>query len=269
MDKHSSVWCYVIYGRNTLAYYDAMFENITLAIKVHAHVVICTLIEDEDFLKVYFNEFISDITILSFDKDIECSYPKFLRYMVPLYLSSDYYFFKDSDSLVTDCEIKYMTEWMENQAGDCLILRDHPLHVAPILGGMFGFKNELAKNVALMLVSMFESGVVKYRDPYLYDQLWLAKIIYPLVRSTARVYSSHFYYFNENVIHTINEWDSSDYIGRQFFTETDMKLLKYNSYYQSGPLAVPFYPNISFIYQKARPLIWCASLLSLFKRLFR
>ncbi len=266
-NKISTVWCYVLYGRDTLKYFDAMHHNIILAENNGARVVICTLSSDEPFVREYFKDYLSRIDILSFDRDMECKYPKFLRYLVPLLLSADYYFYKDSDSIVTQTEIRRMNEWVSMDNTSCLIFRDHPLHVAPILGGMFSLKKSLAKKVACSLNEMLSQGAVKHKDPYLYDQLWLSENVYPLVHFDSIVYTSHLFYFGENYRSTREEWDSINHIGAQHFEleGANKKLLSYEAYYDSGLLSLPFFKDVAVIYQRARIVIFAAVLLRFLK----
>jgi hypothetical protein len=266
------VWCYSLFGRDINSYYVAMQLNIAIANDNNVKIVIATLCGDLKFIKDYFKFANDTVSIISFEDDYAKRYPKLLRYLIPLYYQYNYYFFKDSDSVVTKLELKYSNEWMENQDSNCIIIRDHPLHVAPILGGMFGLSSNEAKRSASLLFQDFSDDKIKSKDGYLYDQLWLGKSLYPIVKLRSTIYSSHFSYIGEKVIDTYKYWNSNKYIGSQHFESTINIELKYHSLielYSIGKLSLPFYKKIPSVYQKTRIVLYTAYFRSLFRKIVR
>jgi hypothetical protein len=272
LNEKEVAWCYSLFGRNINSYYEAMKFNITIARKNNVKIIIATLCEDVMFIKDYF-EFANDtVSIISFKENYAKKYPKLLRYLIPLNYNYDYYFFKDSDSVVTESELGFSDEWINNNDSDCIIIRDHPLHTAPILGGMFGLSSKLAKYSANLLLQNFCDGKVNFEDGYLYDQLWLGKCIYPMVKFNSSIYSSHFSYLGENVIDTYKYWNSNEYIGAQHFENTTNLELKYKKLirlYSVGKLSVPFYERISSVYQKTRIVLYTAYFIGVFRNIVR
>ena len=60
----------------------------------------------------------------------------------------DYIAIRDTDSRISPREVHAMLEWLDSGA-DIHIMRDHPYHNAPIMGGMWGIKGgkyQLIKN---------------------------------------------------------------------------------------------------------------------------
>jgi len=266
------VWCYSLFGRDVNSYYVAMKLNVAIARDNNVKIVIATLNEDLIFIKDYFKFVNETVTIISFNEDYAEQYPKLLRYLIPLSYQYDYYFFKDSDSVVTELELKYSNEWMERKSSNCIIIRDHPLHVAPILGGMFGLSSNIAITSANLLFQELSNGKVKFKDGYLYDQLWLGKNIYPMVKFSSFIYSSHFSYSGEKVIDTNKYWNSKKYIGSQHFESTTNIELKYHKLielYSIGNLSLPFYERIASAYQKTRVVLYMAYLRRLIKKIVR
>lgn len=69
------------------------------------------------------------------------------------------------------------------------ILRDHPYHTMPIVGGMWGMKRgALSESMASLLRNRF-AGSAKFND----DQLFLQEVVYPKVKHVALVHSSNSY----------------------------------------------------------------------------
>lgn len=266
------VWCYSLFGRNINSYYVAMKLNITIAKENNIKIVIATLSEDLLFIKDYFKFASETVTIVSFEEEYAKKYPKLLRYLIPLNYQFDYYFFKDSDSVVTELELKYSNEWMKYKDSNCIIIRDHPLHIAPILGGMFGLSSGTAQKSANLLFQELVNGKVKFKDGYLYDQLWLGKNIYPLVKSNSFIYSSHFSYLGEKIIDTNKHWNSKNCIGSQHFENPINIELKYHKLidlYSAGNLSLPFYERFSSLYQKTRLVLYTAYFRNIFRKIVR
>jgi hypothetical protein len=97
---------------------------------------------------------------------------------------SDVMISRDCDSRITLREVNAVNEWL---LSDKLfhIMRDHPWHNAPILGGMWGVKSPLLKNIKEM-ISKFEKG-----DFWQVDQNFL-KLLYPYVKKHAMVHDEFF-----------------------------------------------------------------------------
>lgn len=270
--KKDVIWCYTLFGRDVNKYYVAMKSNVSIARDHNVKIIIATLYEDLIFVKDYFKFACESVSIVSFEESYANQYPKLLRYLIPLNYQCDYCFFKDSDSVVTELELKYSNEWMENKDSNCIIIRDHPLHIAPILGGMFGLSSDTAKKSANLLLQELYNGNVKFKDGYLYDQLWLGKKIYPMVKLNSLIYSSHFSYVGENVIDTYEYWSPDEYIGAQWFESTvniEEKYKKLIGLYSVGKLSVPFYEKFSNIYQKTRVVLYTAYCIGFTRKIVR
>lgn len=83
---------------------------------------------------------------------------------------------RDCDSRFSDREVGAIEEWLLSDK-DFHIMRDHPYHTVPILGGMWGCRNGLMRNIEL--VKMIESwGQFQKKG---IDQDFLGRYVYPLV----------------------------------------------------------------------------------------
>ena len=98
---------------------------------------------------------------------------------------------RDCDSRLSEREKNAINEWLESDK-DFHIMRDHPYHTSPILGGMWGSKNGLMKKINLSSMindwkKFRTSGlsVKGHRDhnmnAYGDDQDFLARCVYPLI----------------------------------------------------------------------------------------
>jgi hypothetical protein len=89
---------------------------------------------------------------------------------------------RDVDTLILEREVRAVDDWL---ASGCPlhIIRDHPKHEMPIMGGMWGCRAELFRNIP-ELISKWNRF-----DRYGCDQEFLARIIYPVFRHRAWIHS--------------------------------------------------------------------------------
>ncbi len=255
------IWSYTIYGVDEAKYYESMHKNIAIARSLEVKIVVSTNEKNRKFVENYFSEYADTVTVLTYDFMSANVYPKLLRYLVPLELKADYYFYKDSDSVVTTRELECMDSWLNEEDCEAMIMRDHPLHIAPILGGMFGLRHVTAKLLADRVdVLLHESNMPKMHH-YWYDQVWLAYYFYPLIAGLAKVYTAYFYYVGEDFIRIKRDDRPLGHIGAQLFRDGESDLPGNNFYkklYGDGLLCLPFYLCISSLYQRVRPTLTAA-----------
>ena len=111
---------------------------------------------------------------------------------------SDVMISRDTDSRLNLREKNAVDEWL-NSDKDFHIMRDHPYHNALILGGMWGVRNGILKNI-VDLIKNYNKG-----DFWQVDQNFLSEEIYPIVVNTSFVHDSH---------HNINSWSKNFSIER-------------------------------------------------------
>ena len=265
-----AVWCYSIYGSDYSKYYEPMLTNIELASSNGVALVIHTNKESEDCVRAYFNEKLNQINIIVHNNKISKYFPKILRFLTCKNIDSEFYFFKDSDSIVSDKEILIMNEWMAAKNYDALIMRDHPLHISPILAGMFGVNRNLSKFIADSAEEFFVDKVSSDYSKYSYDQDWLASNVYPLIVGKAVVNTSFFFYSHEHVTRIRRDIDNHEYIGAQFYKRSLNKQENIDGYlriYGADLLSLPYYPKLDFLYGRVRPTLAAAYLFcNLFKK---
>ena len=82
---------------------------------------------------------------------------------------------RDADSRVDKREKEAVDEWLDSDK-DFHIMRDHPQHGVPILGGMWGARNKVVFNL-YDLAQNYTKG-----DYWQVDQNFLREKIYPLIK---------------------------------------------------------------------------------------
>jgi hypothetical protein len=98
----------------------------------------------------------------------------------------EYAIIRDTDSRISEREIRAIAEWVES--GKIFhIMRDHPHHNVRILGGMWGGRGEISHIIPP------ESELKKYSNERGQDQAFLGDYVYPRVRKHALVHDSFFW----------------------------------------------------------------------------
>lgn len=273
--SHRMIWSYSVYGDNHEMYFKPLLEVIPLANHVGARVVINTPRAYHAAVLQYFRDYLNDITVLGYDGPIAEAYPKILRFLVSARVNSEFYFYKDSDSLVGTKELAVMTHWMNSAAATCMIIRDHPQHVTPILAGMFG----LARIPALSIATAAQNHFAVKRsgdNGYSYDQEWLMDHIYPAMKVSAQVYTSYFYYSGERVFRISRSLTGCAHIGAQCFQSSTAAspCRWYDSIYGDRLLCAPFIEVVNrllprLLYGRVRPTLLMAFIYSRFLRMSR
>lgn len=89
----------------------------------------------------------------------------------------DIFLSRDCDSRISEREVVAVNEWL-NSDKDFHIMRDHPYHTVPILGGMWGCRNGLMRQIGLS--KLIEDWNQYQRKGV--DQDFLASKVYPVVK---------------------------------------------------------------------------------------
>jgi hypothetical protein len=100
---------------------------------------------------------------------------------------SDIMLSRDTDSRLSNREKLAVDEWLESEK-DFHIMRDHPYHNTEILGGMWGVRNGLLKNIK-ELINDYTKG-----NFWQVDQNFLREKIYPLVVNNSFTHDSYLNY---------------------------------------------------------------------------
>ena len=257
-----NIWSYSIFGRDTKKYYAPMKKNFELAKKNNAKIIISIDKDDKNFILDYFLDYKSEFILEVYDDVFSKKYPKILRYLIGSKYRNNNFFYKDSDSIVTENEINIMNDWLENAKSDYLIFRNHPVHVAPILAGMFAIKASKVNFIVNTVQNFFnekylQKNNIKFTD-FDYDQVFLQMEVYEKIRGSASIYSSHFYFCNENIIPIgFNE----NFIGRQAYKEEKERGDEwYFKIYDNDLLCIPYIHKLYHYYKFVRVSLYLSKL---------
>lgn len=105
-----------------------------------------------------------------------------LRFLPASDSSVDVFIVRDTDSVITYREAQAVSAWLKSDK-DIHIMRDHPTHILPIMGGLWGCRH----GVLSKMKDLLESHACF--DKYGCDQKFLAKTIYPNIKDVAFINS--------------------------------------------------------------------------------
>ena len=121
---------------------------------------------------------------------------------------SDIMLSRDTDSRLSNREKLAVDEWLESDK-DFHIMRDHPYHNTEILGGMWGVRNGLLKNMK-QLINDYTKG-----DFWQVDQNFLREKIYPLVVNNSFTHDTYLNY-NTNSKQFPSKSINKEFVGDVF-----------------------------------------------------
>jgi hypothetical protein len=123
----------------------------------------------------------------------------------------DIFLSRDCDSRISEREAEAVKEWL-NSDKDFHIMRDHPYHTVPILGGMWGCRNGLMRKIELNKLinnwTNFERKGV--------DQDFLANQVYPLIYKTAFEHSEFNLRFYNDIKSFPTSRENFEFVGDVF-----------------------------------------------------
>ncbi len=96
---------------------------------------------------------------------------------------------RDCDSRVNNREREAVDEWLKSDKG-FHIMRDHPHHKFPIMGGMWGAKRGVIDNIEELI--RFHVGNFPLGWPHGMDQTFLRNVIYPMIKDNCLVHDEFF-----------------------------------------------------------------------------
>jgi len=100
----------------------------------------------------------------------------------------DVFLSRDCDSRISEREASAVNEWLSSDK-DFHIMRDHPYHAVPILGGMWGCRRGIMREIGLIdkINQWCSNGRSSYSAGI--DQDFLREIVYPLIKDRAMEHS--------------------------------------------------------------------------------
>lgn len=105
---------------------------------------------------------------------------------------------RDCDSRISEREVRAINEWLLSDK-DFHIMRDHPYHSVPILGGMWGCRNGIMRKIGLK--SLINDWCNNERSSYScgIDQDFLREVIYNMIKDISMEHSEFNLKFGGNI----------------------------------------------------------------------
>jgi hypothetical protein len=125
--------------------------------------------------------------------------------------------FRDSDSLFTTREAEAVNDWLQSRY-DTHIIRDHPYHQSPVMGGTLGVKGAALKFLGSLVRDRLHSH---RRTEYGDDQVFLSQEFYPKVRANALVHTNCVRYFPERTQPLPADRPGETFVGAYAFLTPD------------------------------------------------
>lgn len=133
----------------------------------------------------------------------------------------DVFLSRDCDSRFSEREVCAVKQWLESDK-DFHIMRDHPYHTVPILGGMWGCRNGILRNVNL------SKSIEKWNkfNRKGVDQDFLGEVVYPYVRDRALEHSEFGLRFGGEIKPFPTDRTNYEFVG-DVFDENDIRNPEY------------------------------------------
>jgi len=125
---------------------------------------------------------------------------------------------RDTDSRLNSREQMAVKQWVQSDK-TFHIMRDHPHHTVPILGGMWGIRNSKFSWKSFMdkIEQIGDKG---------YDQVFLEKYIYPLVKENSMIHAN-FYKLESNTYNFPIEYDENFHFVGEVYDENDIRIMEH------------------------------------------
>lgn len=143
----------------------------------------------------------SNVKIIWKEGDLAVTKPMMWRFEAIDHPEVEIMMSRDTDTRLLQREKMAVYEWL-NSDFVFHIMRDHPYHDTPILGGMFGTKKILDISSWSNCIEVFTQR--GHRD---YDQYFLRDVIYPIIKGSAMIHAT-FYRIESNAQYFPIEYDS-------------------------------------------------------------
>ena len=202
-----------LWGENPM-YWIGALKNIEL-LKEYYPGWICRFYIDSNSKQELINTIKGDNVELVLVDSKDSFHDMFWRFWASEDSNVDIYLSRDCDSRITEREVVAINEWLESDK-DFHIMRDHPYHTVPILGGMWGCRNGLMRKINLS-EKINQWG--KYERKGI-DQDFLGQVIYPLVKNNSFEHSEFGLNYGSETKPFSTERNNYEFVG-DVFDEND------------------------------------------------
>lgn len=201
-----NVVAFSLWGEN-LMYWKGAMENIKLVEKYYPN-FICRFYIDENARPDLIDMIRGDNVEVIMMKSNGTFHGMYWRFLSAEDADVNIFLCRDCDSRISQREVDAVNEWLASDK-DFHIMRDHPCHLVPILGGMWGSRNIIMRDIQIGKL-IDTHGKYGFKGV---DQDFLRDIIYPLVK-TKSFEHSEFNIKYDNMIHPFpSERTNYEFVG--------------------------------------------------------
>lgn len=169
-----NIIAYSLWGEHPM-YWIGALKNIELVKKYFPN-WICRFYIDKDSKKELIETIKGDNVEVVLVDSRDSFHGMFWRFWGSEDPNVDVFLSRDCDSRISEREVVAINEWI-NSDKDFHIMRDHPYHTVPILGGMWGCRRGIMRKIGI--IKMIEDWNQYGRKGI--DQDFLGRCVYPLV----------------------------------------------------------------------------------------
>jgi hypothetical protein len=210
-----NIVAYSLWGNHPM-YWVGALRNIELASKYFPG-WICRFYIDDSSDKELIDTIKGENVEVILVKSKDSFHGMFWRFWAVEEPDVDIYLSRDCDSRFSDREFNAIQEWLESDK-DFHIMRDHPYHTVPILGGMWGCRNGILRNVN------FSQTIEKWNQFHRkgIDQDFLGQVIYPFVKDKSLEHSEFNLKFGQEIRPFPTKRIDYEFVG-EIFDENDVR----------------------------------------------
>jgi hypothetical protein len=206
-----NVIAFSLWGNGDMYWVDAL-RNIELA-KKYFPTWICRFYIDDKCYKPLIETIKGDNVEVVLVNSKDSFEGMFWRFYAACDPTVDIFLSRDCDSRISDREVACINEWLASNK-DFHIMRDHPYHTVPILGGMWGCRNGILKDI--------DKDIEKWSafSKKGCDQDFLGQITYPKIINNAIEHIDFGLNFGGNIRPFPTKRINYEYVG-DIFNEYD------------------------------------------------
>lgn len=192
---------------NNYRYIGGALQNASLA-KIFYPDWICRFYVGNSTDKIFFDQIqkYDNVEVVKMKEDGDWT-GMFWRFFAASDPTVDVMISRDADSRLGFREKYAVDEWL-NSSKQFHIMRDHPNHGVPILGGMWGVKGSLLSDIQNI------SENYKPGNFWQTDQIFLSKLVYPKVKSLSLVHDEFFE--NKNFPEASKVRNKNHFVGQAY-----------------------------------------------------
>jgi len=209
-----NIIAYSLWGEHPM-YWIGALKNIELA-KKYFPGWICRFYIDDKSKKELVDTIKGDGVEIVLVNSKDSFHGMFWRFWAAEDPEVDIFLSRDCDSRFSEREFFAIKEWLDSDK-DFHIMRDHPYHTTPILGGMWGCRNGILRE--LEVSKMIEKWNSYNRKGI--DQEFLQQLVYPIIKGKSMEHCDfNHLYFGGNLSKFPTERKNYEFVG-EIFDEND------------------------------------------------